>query len=142
MSSAYALCMYQNTQQTLLDNAQQFYRETIREVGEKMIAQIKHDIADPYCTVESADECDLHPEVLARMHADSLPDAEQMVFLHGFAHDMNDGIQLDWYRGLEDELRAGITSNINREMYAILMYALEEVYADYLTRVPSPETTE
>lgn len=141
MSSAYALCMYQNTQQTLLDNAQQFYRETIREVGEKMIAKIERDIADPECSIESAEECDLHPEECATEHADSLPDEEQMVFLHGFAHDMNDGIQLDWYRGLEDELRAGITSNINKEMHLILLFALDEVYKDYL-RLPTTETTE
>ena len=141
MSSAYALCMYQNTQQTLLDNAQQFYRETVREVGEKMIAKIERDIANPECTIESADECDLYPHECAWEHADSLPTAEQMVFLHGWAHDMNDGIQLDWYRGLEDELRDGITSTIDKQMCAILMYALEEVYAEYLTSGLETETT-
>lgn len=140
MSSAYALCMYQNTQRTLLDNAQQFYRETIREVGEKMIAQIKHDIADPYCTVESADECDLHPEEFAGKHSDLLTTAEQMVFLHGWAHDMNDGVQLDWFRELEDQRRNGITSTIDKQMFAILQSALEEVYEEYCT--PTTETTE
>lgn len=140
MSSAYALCMYQNTQRTLLDNAQQFYRETIREVSEEMIAKIERDIADPECTIESADECDLHPEEFAGKHSDSLSTTEQMVFLHGWAHDMNDGVQLDWYRGLEDELREGITSTIDKQMCAILQSALEEVYEEYCT--PTTETTE
>lgn len=130
MSSAYALRMYQNDKQQLLENAKQFYRETIREVGEKMIAKIERDIADPECTIESADQCDLHPQECAGEHTDSLPTAEQMVFLQGFAHDMDDGVQLDWYQGLEGELRDGITSNIAQQMYSILMFALEEVYAE------------
>lgn len=133
MSSAYALCMYQNSQQTLLDNAGMFYRATVREVGKKMIAKIERDIADPECTIESADECDLYPQECAGEHADKLSTAEQMVFLHGWAHDMNDGVQLDWYRGLEDERRDGITSNIDKQMCAMLLSALEDIYHDYLS---------